>query len=83
MVHMYICNLTYILTEHAAPGIAAAVLVSDGRMFVDTVGRFRYDINSTLMSTETQFDMASLTKVCLGDYRITTLSDCVLQLVTI
>ena len=51
------------IADHAFPGCAFGVLSEKGILLQDSLGHFTYDPESPLVSPETLFDVASLTKV--------------------
>jgi serine-type D-Ala-D-Ala carboxypeptidase len=55
--------LTDAISTHAFPGCAFGVLAGGKVVLQDALGHFTYDENAPLVSAETVFDVASLTKV--------------------
>ncbi len=51
------------IAQHAFPGCAFGVLAGGKVVLQDALGRFTYDANSSAVTPETKYDVASLTKV--------------------
>lgn len=54
------------IVAHTTPGLQYAVVRSTGIVISGAVGRFTYDADSTQVTPETVYDIASLTKVVAG-----------------